>query len=87
LQLQHPFAKNCYDKSFTKDTFLIHPTTIPFLTAIEVNDTRLIIEPSIFKEVIVEDLLRETTDPIPFGPGHWQGNKNMGNNATPHNPH
>jgi hypothetical protein len=31
-------AKN-YDASFTKDTFCIHPTIIPFLTAMELNDT------------------------------------------------
>jgi hypothetical protein len=80
-------AKKSYDESFTKETFLIHPTINPFLTAMEVNDTRLNIEPSILKEDIVEDLLRETTDPIPFGPGHWQGNNNMGNNVTPRNTH
>ncbi len=51
-----------------------------------VNDTRLNINPSISKEDIVENLLRETADPIPFGPGHWQGNNNMGNNVTPRNP-
>jgi hypothetical protein len=39
----------------------------------EVNETRLNIEKSILKEEIVEDLLRETADPIPFGPGHLQG--------------
>ena len=64
----------------------MHPTMIPFLTAMEVNDTRLNIKPSISKEDIVENLLRETADPIPFGPGHWQGNNNMGNNVTPRNP-
>jgi hypothetical protein len=53
----------------------------------EVNDTRLNIKPSIMKKNIVEDLMRETADPIPFGPGHWQGNNNMGNNVTPRNPH
>jgi hypothetical protein len=53
----------------------------------EVNDTRLNIEPSILKEDIVENLLREIADPIPFVPGHWQGNNNMSNNVTPHNPH
>jgi hypothetical protein len=53
----------------------------------EVNDPRLNIEPSILKEDTVENLLRETADPIPFGPCHWQGNNNMGNNVTPHNPH
>jgi hypothetical protein len=80
-------SKKNYDKSFTEDTFLIHPTIIPFLTAVEVNDTHLNIKPSISKEDIVEDLLRETADPIPFGPGHWQGNNNVGNNVTPRNPH
>jgi hypothetical protein len=79
--------KKSYDENFTKDTFLIHPTIIPFLTAMEVNDTRLNIKPSISKEDIVENLLRETADPIPFGPDHWQGNNNMGNNVTPRNPH
>ncbi len=53
----------------------------------EANDTHLNIEPSILKEDILEDLLRETADPIPFGPGHWQGNNNMGKNVTPCNPH
>ncbi len=53
----------------------------------EVNDTHLDIKLSIFKEDIVKNLLRETTDPIPFGPSHWQGNNNMGNNVTPCNPH
>jgi hypothetical protein len=86
LQLQCPLQKS-YAKNFTKDTFLIHPTIIPFLTTMEVNDTRLNIKPSILKEDIVENLLRETTDPIPFGPGHWQGNNNMGNNVTPCNAH
>jgi hypothetical protein len=52
----------------------------------EVNDTRLNIKPSILNKDIVEDLLRETADPIPFGPGHWKGNNNMGNNVTPRNP-
>jgi hypothetical protein len=52
----------------------------------EEDDTRLNIKPSILKEDIVEDLLREIADPILFGPGHWQGNNNMGNNVTPHNP-
>ncbi len=51
----------------------------------EVNDTRLNIKPSISKEDIVEDLLRETADPIPLVPGHWQGVKNMDNNVTPCN--
>jgi hypothetical protein len=32
-------AKKSYDVSFTKDTFCIHPTIIPFLTAMELNDT------------------------------------------------
>ncbi len=77
---------HCND-NFTKDTFLIHPTVISFLTAMEVNDTCLNIKLSILVEGIVENLLRETTDPIPFGPGHWQGNNNMGNNVSPHNPH
>jgi hypothetical protein len=36
----------------------------------EENDIRLNVEPSILKKNIVEDLLRETADPIPFGPGH-----------------
>jgi hypothetical protein len=54
---------------------------------VEVNDTRLNIKPSILKEDIVGDLLRETADPIPFGSSHWQGNNNMGNNITPCNPH
>jgi hypothetical protein len=80
-------CKKSYDENLTKDTFLIHPTIIPFLTAMEVNDTRLNIELSILKEDIVENLLRETADPIPVGPGHWQGNNNMGNNLTPRNPH
>jgi hypothetical protein len=53
----------------------------------EVNNTRLNIELSILEEDIVENLLRETADPIPFGPGHWQGNNNMGNSVTPCNPH
>jgi hypothetical protein len=53
----------------------------------EVNDTRLNIEPSILKEDIVENLLRETADPILSGPGHWQGNNNMGNNVTLCNPY
>ncbi len=52
LQLQRQLQKH-YDKNFTKDTFLIHSTIIPFLTAMEVNDTRLNIEPSISKEDIV----------------------------------
>jgi hypothetical protein len=52
----------------------------------EVNDTRLNIKLSISKEDIVEDLLRETADLIPFGPGHWQGNNNMGSNVLPCNP-
>ncbi len=39
------------------------------------------------KKDIVENLLRETADPIPFGPGHWQGCNNMGNNVTPCNIH
>jgi hypothetical protein len=79
-------AKNCHDENPTKDTFLINLTIIPFLTAMEVNDTHLNIT-SISKEDIVENMLRETADPIPFGPGHWQGNNNMGNNVTPCNPH
>ncbi len=58
---------------------------IPFLIATEVNDTRLNIELSISKEDIVEDLLRETADPIPLGPDHWQGVNNMDSNVTPHN--
>jgi hypothetical protein len=53
----------------------------------EVNDIHLNIKPSVSKEDIVENLLRETADPIPFGPGHWQGNNNMGKNVTPCNPH
>jgi hypothetical protein len=53
----------------------------------EVNDTHLNIESLILKEDIVENLLRETADPIPFGLGHWQGNNNMDNNVTPRNPH
>jgi hypothetical protein len=32
-------CKKSYDVSFTKDTFRIHPTKIPFLPAIELNDT------------------------------------------------
>jgi hypothetical protein len=32
--------KNC-NVSFTKDTFCIHPTIIPFSTAMELNDTPL----------------------------------------------
>ncbi len=51
----------------------------------EVNDTHLNIEPSILEEDIVEDLLRETADPIPIGPGHWQGVNNMYNKFTPCN--
>jgi hypothetical protein len=30
--------KKGYDVSFTKDTFCIRPTIIPFLTAMELND-------------------------------------------------
>jgi hypothetical protein len=51
----------------------------------EVNDTRLNIEPSILEEDIVEDLLRETADPIPIGSVHWQGVNNMDNIITPCN--
>jgi hypothetical protein len=86
LQLQHPLQKK-FDKNFTNDTFLIHPTKIPFLTAMEANDTRLNIQLSISKEDIVENLLSETADPITFDPGHWQRNNNMGINFTPRNPH
>ncbi len=46
-------AKISYDKNFTKDTFLTHPSIIQFLTAMEANDTRLNIEPSILKEDIL----------------------------------
>ncbi len=81
FQLQHPLKKS-YDENFTNDAFLIHPTIIPFLTAMEVNGTRLNIMPSVLKEDIVDTLLRETADPVPFGPGHWQGNNNMGDNVT-----
>jgi hypothetical protein len=31
-------AKEIYDENFTKDTYLIHPTIIPFLTAMELSD-------------------------------------------------
>jgi hypothetical protein len=34
-------CKKSYDVSFTKDTFCIHPTIIPFLTAMELDDTPL----------------------------------------------
>jgi hypothetical protein len=53
-------AKKSYDESFTKDTFLVHPTIIPFLTAMEVNDTRS--KRSNIEEDIVEDLLRKTAE-------------------------
>jgi hypothetical protein len=31
-------AKKIYDENFKKDTYLIHPTSIPFLTAMELSD-------------------------------------------------
>ncbi len=34
-------AKKKYDESFTKDTYHIHPTLIPFLTAMELSDTAM----------------------------------------------
>jgi hypothetical protein len=34
-------CKKNYDSSFTKDTFCIHPTIIPFLTATELSDTHM----------------------------------------------
>jgi hypothetical protein len=34
-------AKKSYDESFIKHTVLIHPTIIPFLTAVDINDTSL----------------------------------------------
>jgi hypothetical protein len=34
-------CKKKYDSSFTKDTFCIHPTMIPFLTARELSDTHM----------------------------------------------
>ncbi len=62
-------AKKSYDQSFTKDTFLIHPTIIPFLTAMEENGTcskRFNMD-----KVIVEDLLRKTAESFPLGHGEW----------------
>jgi hypothetical protein len=84
LQLKRPFQK----KVMTRVSPRILSDTSNyklFLTAMKVND--LNIKPSISKEDIVENLLMETADPIPFGPSHWQGNNNMGNNVTPRNPH
>jgi hypothetical protein len=78
-------AKKSYDESFTKDTFLIHPTIIPFVTAMEVNDTRS--KKTNMDKDIVENLLRTTAEPFPRDRGEWQGNNNMGNNVTPRNPH
>jgi hypothetical protein len=34
-------CKNHYDSSFTKDTFCIHPTMMPFLTAMGLSDTHM----------------------------------------------
>jgi hypothetical protein len=78
-------CKTSYDKSFTKDTFLIHPTIIPFLTAMKVNDTRS--KKTNMDKDIVENLPRKTAEPFPLDCGEWQGNNNMGNNVTPRNPH
>jgi hypothetical protein len=34
-------CKKKYDSSFTKDAFCIHPTIIPFLTAMELSETHM----------------------------------------------
>jgi hypothetical protein len=76
-----------YDASFTKDTFCIHPTIIPLLTAIELNDTPSkrsnMDKEMVDKEDKVERLLRLTAEALPVARGKglkWQGDNNMGNN-------
>ncbi len=65
--------------------FLIHPTIIPFLTVMEVNDTHS--KMTNMDKNIVENLLRKTAELFSLGCGEWKGNKNMGNNVTPRNSH
>jgi hypothetical protein len=73
-------CKKSYDVSFTKDTFCIHPTIIPFLTAMKLNDTPLMRSNSnkemVDKEYKVERLKRLTCEALPVGHGKglkWQG--------------
>jgi hypothetical protein len=64
-------CKKKYDSSFTKDTFCIHPTILPFLTAMELNDTPLKSSNSgkemVGKEYKVERLKRLTCEALPVG--------------------
>ncbi len=73
--------------SFTKDTFCIHPTIIPFLTAVELNETPLKRSNSdkemVGEEYEVERVKRLTCEALPVGRGKglkWQGDNNMGKN-------
>ncbi len=83
-------CKKSYDSSFTKDTFCIHSTTIPFLTAMKLNDTPSkrsnTDEEMVDNKGKVERLQRLTAEALPVGWGKglkWQGGNNMGNNDNP----
>jgi hypothetical protein len=49
---------------------------IPFLTAMEVNDTHS--KKTNMDKDIVENLLRKTAEPFPLDCGEWQGEQQYG---------
>jgi hypothetical protein len=80
-------CKKSYDSRFTKYTFCIHPTILPFLPAMGLNGTPSkrsnSNEEMVGEEYEVERLKRLTCEALPVSRGKilkWRGNNNMGNN-------